>query len=381
MEKRNKNIGKNIGLYIIIIISCMGIGFLIGKTGIADKWKEIPFPIFMVRLVVIYLFFFLSALIHIVIHETGHMIAALLRGWKFLSFMIMGVVLSRREGRLHLSRFSMPGAGGQCLMLPPENGDTTWGIAFYNAGGVLANLLLTICSFIPLLTCYNSLSWATASFLICNAIVGFFLILMNGVPHNLAGIPNDGMNILKLHKDVFSSQIFLHTMQVMGYLMQNNEKPINNMPYQCDGKDIDPTNALHVMALSTDLSLAMSRMDFEKARVILKRIEPDKEQIIPIYRNEILLEKIFLTLIVPYKKADIEYLLEKPLLKYLKQQSAFRPSALRVQYALARLYELNSAKAERIYQQFQKVCRTYYLQGEVNSEKKLVEYVQQLSLA
>ena len=359
----------------------MGIGFLIGKTGIMDRLKGMPFSVFMVRLFVVYFFFILSALIHIVIHEAGHMIAALLRGWKFLSFMIMGVVLSRREGRFHLSRFSLAGAGGQCLMLPPENGDTAGGIAFYNAGGILANLLLTIFSFIPLLTCYNSLSWVMASFMICMGIVGVFLILMNGIPHNLAGIPNDGMNILKLHKDLFSSQIFLHTMQIMGYLMRNDEKQINSMSYQCDGKDIDPTNALHMMALSTDLSLAMSRMDFEKARGILKRIEPDKDLIIPLYRNEMSLEKIFLTLIVPYEKADIEHLLDKPLLKYLKQQSAFRPSALRVQYALARLYESDDTKAEELYQQFQKACHTYYLQGEVKNEKRLIEYVRQLSQA
>ena len=144
---------------------------------------------------------------------------------------------------------------------------------------------------------------------------------------------------------------------------------------------MDPTSAIHLMALSADLSLAMSRMDFEKARAILIRVEPWREEIIPIYRNEMTLEKIFLTLTAPHAKEDVERLLDKSLLKYLKQQSAFRPSALRVQYALARLHESDEHKAEKIYQQFQKVCRSYYIQGEVKIEERLMEYVRQLSVA
>ena len=378
MEKRKKNTVKALGVYVGIFLFCVGIGFLIGKSEVADGWKKLPLTVLLTRIFVVYFLFLLSALIHIIVHEAGHMVAALLRGWNFLSFMIMGVVLSRREGHFHLSRFSLAGAGGQCLMLPPKDGDTAKGILIYNAGGILANLLLTVCLFVPLLVGFDSLTWVTSAFLICGVLVGVFMILMNGIPHALSGIPNDGMNILKLHKDAFSSQIFLHTMEMAGALMMNDTRKINSMPYICDGHDIDFTNVLHVMALSTDLSLAMFRMDFEKARTILQRIEPYKEQLIPIYRNELAFDRIFLTLTVPHEKADIECLLDSSFLKYLKQQSVFRPSALRVQYALALLHESDNVKAERLYLQFQKTCRTYYVQGEVEAEKRLVEYVRRL---
>ena len=36
---------------------------------------------------------------------------------------------------------------------------------------------------------------------------------------------------------------------------------------------------------------------------------------------------------------------------------------------------------EEYYQQFQKVCRSYYIQGEVKIEERLMEYVRQLSVA
>lgn len=378
MGKHKKNKWKNLGVYAAFIVFCGGIGFLIGKTGIADGWKGMPLSDFLIKLVVLYLFFMLTVLLHIIVHEAGHMIAALLRGWKFLSFMILGVVLSRQEGRFRLSRFRLAGASGQCLMQPPQQGDTDLGITFYNLGGVLANLLLTLASVIPLLTDYESLSWAAASFLTTLVVTGVFIILMNGVPHCLAGIPNDGMNILKLRKDAFSSQVFLDAMRVMGYLMQDEEKQLNSMPYLCDGKELDPMNAMHVMAVSTDLSLAMSRMDFEKAREILKRIEPYEKKIVPLYRYEMTFDRIFLTCTLSHEKEAIADLLDESFLRYLKQQSAFRPSALRVQYLLARLYEKDEIKADRFYRQFQKVCRTYYVRGEVTIEKRLVEYIRQL---
>lgn len=378
MGKHKKNKWKNLGVYAAFIVFCGGIGVLIGKTGIADGWKGMPLSDFLIKLVVLYLFFMLTVLLHIIVHEAGHMIAALLRGWKFLSFMILGVVLSRQEGRFRLSRFRLAGASGQCLMQPPQQGDTDWGITFYNLGGVLANLLLTLVSVIPLLTDYESLSWAAASFLTTLVVTGVFIILMNGVPHCLAGIPNDGMNILKLRKDAFSSQVFLDAMRVMGYLMQDEEKQLNSMPYLCDGKELDPMNAMHVMAVSTDLSLAMSRMDFEKAREILKRIEPYEKKIVPLYRYEMTFDRIFLTCTLSHEKEAMADLLDESFLRYLKQQSTFRPSALRVQYLLARLYEKDEIKSDRFYWQFQKVCRTYYVRGEVTIEKRLVEYIRQL---
>ena len=114
MGQKKKSNRKNIGLFIIFFVLCLLAGFAIGKSGMVDGLKGMPFSEFLIRLGVFYLFFLLSVFIHIVAHEAGHMVAAFIRGWKFLSFMVMGVVLSKRGGHFHLSRFSLAGAGGQC---------------------------------------------------------------------------------------------------------------------------------------------------------------------------------------------------------------------------------------------------------------------------
>lgn len=374
-KKTSYKILRTIKLAIIGIIIGFGAGFVIGKIIKPMIYADISSADVALTLFLALVFFVLSFIIHIVVHEAGHMIAAMARGWKFLSFMIMGIVLNRRNGRLRLSRFSMAGAAGQCLMLPPENGDTPFGIALYNAGGVLANLLLTVIASVILFMPSTHHSLTETVFLLCIIIVGLYLIIMNGIPHKLAGLPNDGLNMLSLRNDKFATMVFLRSMRLIGYLMQNDTSRLEAMTYMCDNRDINFSNPIHVMALSSDLSLAMLRMDFGKANAIMQRAEPHMSRMITIYRNELTLERIYLTLIRPHYPEDINRLLDKSISKYLQVQSVFRPSALRVQYALAAIHEADSSKAEKIYEKFQRVSRKYYLQGEIKYEQQLVDFV------
>lgn len=374
-KKTSYRILRTIKLAIIGIIIGFGAGFVIGKIIKPMIYADISSADVALTLFLALVFFVLSFIIHIVVHEAGHMIAAMARGWKFLSFMIMGVVLNRRNGRLRLSRFSMAGAAGQCLMLPPENGDTPFGIALYNAGGVLANLLLTVVASVILFMPSTHHSLTAIVFLLCVIIVGLYLIIMNGIPHKLAGLPNDGLNMLSLRNDKFATMVFLRSMRLIGYLMQNDTSRLEAMTYMCDDRDINFSNPIHVMALSSDLSLAMLRMDFGKANAIMQRAELHISRMITIYRNELTLERIYLTLIRPHYPDDINRLLDKSISKYLQVQSVFRPSALRVQYALAAIHEADSSKAEKIYERFQRVSRKYYLQGEIRYEQQLVDFV------
>lgn len=89
-----------------------------------------------------------------------------------------------------------------------RNGDTPFGIALYNAGGVLANLLLTVIASVIMFMPSAHHSLVTTVFLLCIIISGLYLIVMNGIPNKLAGLPNDGLNMLNLHKDEFPRWCF-----------------------------------------------------------------------------------------------------------------------------------------------------------------------------
>ena len=143
-------------------------------------------------------------------------------------------------------------------------------------------------------------------------------------------------------------------------------------------QEVDYENPILVMAVNFDISLAIARMDFEKAHAIFKQMQPEEDKIISIYRMEMLYEKVFLFLVSPRDGVDVGDLIDSDTLKYFEMQTIFRPTSLRVKYAFARLYEGDEEKAAIIYRQFQKTCESYHIPGEVMSEKRLVEYVRTL---
>lgn len=367
---------KNFLVYTVFFVLSCFIGFFVGKMAVnAEANADLDMLQIVSRAASVGVFLVLSIFLHIFVHEAGHMLAALSRGWSFMSFMMAGIVLSRKNGRFRLSRYSLSGAGGQCLMLPPEKGDTDAGIVFYNVGGILANATVTVSASFALYEFHSSFSFYGTAFLWLVVLLGLFFVLVNGIPHRLSGLPNDGMNVANLRKDRFSTFVFLNSLRMLGFLMSGDTARFRSMSYMCDGKEINPSNNIHVMAVSMDISLALANMDFNKARAIIGRINPYSDKIVQIYRNEFTLERIFLTLTSPHRKSEIEHLLTPSVRKYIKSQGVFRPSVVRVQYALAKLHYHNENEAARIYEHFENVCRHYYIAGESEIERTLVEYV------
>ena len=62
---------------------------------------------------------FVAIVLNTFFHELGHLIFGLLTGYRFLSFRIFGLMLTRESGSLRFKKHSMPGTLGQCLMAPP----------------------------------------------------------------------------------------------------------------------------------------------------------------------------------------------------------------------------------------------------------------------
>ena len=152
----------------------------------------------------------------------------------------------------------LAGAGGQCLLLPPENGDSDFGIMLYNLGGVIFNLMFSVISGILLWTCHESL----------NPYLNIFLMLFSGV-----GIC-----------------FFL----------------VNGEEYYSDNKRLDMSSPFHVCALTMDLAVALDRLDFDKAHNLISLAEERWNEIIQIYKNEIAMERLFLNLIDNGDKSKIE---------------------------------------------------------------------------
>ena len=371
-ETKRAKIWPVLVFYGICIVLGLALGLSISASlGRGLKWWQL-----MLRLLEGGVLIMVAVLLQIVLHEAGHMVAGLMRGWSFISFMAFGLVLTRRNGKFHLSRFAIPGAGGQCLMSPPDEGVTDGDIAFYNAGGVLMNLFVSLLAGVSCVFSYSFCVWEINVLLGSMATVGVIFAAINGIPCTHGGLPNDGLNIQQLRKDKYSTHVFLASMRCIARLQSGHPVTQIMEDYLCNGnKKIDYANPIHVMAVNMDISLAIAKKDFAKAHALFDGMEPYIDQVVGIYQMEMMYEKVFLYLVSPREGVDVKKMIDSQTLKYFKMQSAFRPTTLRVHYAYVRLYEHDENKAEQVYQKFQKVCDSYHIPGEVVTERQLVEYV------
>ena len=319
--------------------------------------------------------FYLSLVLHTFFHELGHMVCAKIRGWKFISFMLFGIVLTKKDKDFRFSRYKIPGALGQCLMIPPEEGDTDFGIALYNAGGVVMNFLLLLTAIVAFILGKDVYPGYIILFLVTFICVGAFMMLINAIPLKISGLPNDGMNIVSLGKDKFSSEIFLCSMRAVAAMQKGCRISEFLERYITENVKIDYSNTIHVMALSFDYSRALDLKDFDKASSLMYGINAHLYLLPKIYRLEFGMENVFLSLVRGCSETEIDKLLDDETKKYIEGVASLRPSGLRVRYAIALLYEKDMEKAERIYGLFQKLCSKYYLPGEALSEKQLLEYL------
>ena len=135
------------------------------------------------------------------------------------------------------------------------------------------------------------------------------------------------------------------------------------------------SSPFHVCALTMDLAVALDRLDFDKAHSLIALAEERWNEIIQIYKNEIAMERLFLNLIDNGEISKIEEAVnDKNIMNYLNQNATFRPSALRIQYAIALIYDKDREKADKIMERFNTISESYYNIGDTLCEKALMKY-------
>ena len=139
---------KSILYQVVFFFLCLAVGAFIGALLARSDKSAIQLLPALIELLI-----FIPTLIilQIIIHEAGHMLAALASGWEFLSFRIFKFTISRKDGKFHFSVFHIPGTAGQCLMMPPERPLSPSQLSFYNMGGVLLNLGTAVLALLLLL--------------------------------------------------------------------------------------------------------------------------------------------------------------------------------------------------------------------------------------
>ena len=154
-----------------------------GREGTLDMLRiagELPLVDFITPIVLAFVAMVVAIVLHIVLHEAGHLLMGLATGYRFSSFRIGSIAFVRQDGRIRFRRYKLAGTGGQCLMSPPEVPAEQVPFLWYNAGGVMMNVVVALLALVLLMTGNMSMWWSEWCMMM--VIVGLFLAVMNGIP-------------------------------------------------------------------------------------------------------------------------------------------------------------------------------------------------------
>lgn len=311
----------------------------------------------------------------VTVHELGHLVCGLLTGYKFVSFRIFNLTFIRIDGRLKIKRFAIAGTGGQCLMSPPDLPLEKIPVGLYNAGGVIANLLV-LAVVVPLMWCDLTpfLYEFTAVFIVVDVII----ILMNGIPMLNGKITNDAGNILLLRSNMRAKRAIMDQLRANA-MIQSGVRP-KDMPDEWfrPEADIDYGNALEVSVPVMSASRLVDMQEWEAAYAAFEDLYRHKSEIMPLYVLEIKCELVFLALITG-RTARAEELLDDELMKYIRTYSKVMSSKVRALCAIALYIEHDKNKALAIRQKLYDARNTYLLQGEIKSDLALMSAISGLA--
>ena len=227
----------------------------------------------------------IACFLQVIIHEGGHLVAGLLTGYKFVSFRFLSWTLIRKDGRLHWRKFNLAGTGGQCLLAPPdkpvEEIDTRW----YNAGGVLANVITAALAIVLIWAC-GLPTWLDI-LLAMMALIGIFFALLNGIPMKMGGVANDGSNLFQLEKDLPGKQCFCNVLELNA---RNQEgEPYAELPERLFQVPelIDWKNSMHVAAVLASATRKQSLHQWEESYQQLTEACSHKSDIMVLYQLEL----------------------------------------------------------------------------------------------
>ena len=331
--------------------------------GISSGEKIFRLCVSMVMLVAAFM-------IHIVLHEAGHLIFGLMSGYRFSSFRIGSHMLMKEEnGKLVHKKFKITGTGGQCLMIPPEMVDGKIPVVRYNLGGSLVNLAVSVL-LLPVFLLMDKGGMAALFFfmMIC---MGVLTGLSNGVPLRTKAINNDGYNAISLGRNPEAMRSFWIQMKANELLTKGIRT--KDMPEKWFEVPSDESmkNAIIAPLGVYAVSRLMDQHRFDEAEKLMNHLLEIESGIVGLHRSLMICDLIYLELIGQNRPERVQELYTREVKKFVKAMGRF-PSVIRMQYAYFLLGEDDPDAVARVMALFERVAAEYPYPNDINTERELI---------
>lgn len=372
MAKEKKKQSAKSHLISICFFTVLGV--ILGLSMISFvEWQlpeGIPSSEKAIRIFVMLVFLYLAFMIHIVLHEAGHLIFGLMSGYQFSSFRIGSHMLMKENGKLVHRKIKIAGTGGQCLMVPPEMLDGKFPVVLYNLGGSMVNLLVTALM-IPVFVAIDKNSIFALFFFLLIAI-GAITGLGNGIPMRTKTVDNDGYNAISLGKSKEAMRAFWIQMKTNEQLT----KGIRTKDMPEEWFEVPTDEAMRNPMVATIGVYAASRLmdqhQFEDASELIEHLLDIESGMVPLHRNLLICDQIYLELIGENRSDRVEMLYTKELKKFMKAMKTF-PSVIRLEYAYNLIAAQDPKAAAKSMEAFERVAATYPYPNDINTERELIK--------
>ena len=302
---KNKIINELLQLVGIMAIGAV-VGYSVGKiAGDTLSRGETPNIIFLLLAGVI------AFILHIIVHEAGHLFFGFLSGYKFISFRVFDFKIIKDEnGKLKIRYERLAGTGGQCLMRAPEYVEGKFKYKLYLLGGVIFNIVLSIVSWLILPSYYTLLF----------ALIGFALAFLNLIPMGF----NDGMTFYHASKDETTRFVLYLQLEYIYYQSIGKnlliEKP--EVVEKINSLEITNTNYLTDSLEFIKLDGLEYFFEFDALYNEARKLYIEREDLLPVYKVELmaLLVKL-ISLVNPEDELLEELMNDKSLKVRLKQKN------------------------------------------------------------
>ncbi|MBQ0012483.1 MAG: M50 family metallopeptidase [Clostridiales bacterium] len=370
MEKnKDKKSGKPILGSLFFLLFGFGCGVIYiwyAQKFLTDASKLASFLTFIGLLIYMYVAFALQ----LILHEAGHLVFGLMTGYRFGSFRIFSFIWLRKDGKITFKRMNVAGTGGQCLMMPPDlvNGKVPY--VFYNLGGALINLILSVLFLVLFILGKNTPYWS--GICLVSFWTGLIVGLMNGLPMKMGLVNNDGHNAYEISKCVEAQEAFWVQMKVGEAYARGiglSELPDEWFTMPDDawmGNSIIATKAVFIC------NRQMEQKRFAEADENMAHILEIDSGMVGLHRNLLLMDRMYVEMITENRKEVVDHFLNQMTKNFMNAMKNI-PSILRTRYALALLSDRDVAKAESIKKEMDESAKTYPYPREIELERSFMQ--------
>ncbi|MGM9759053.1 MAG: hypothetical protein ACI30I_02930 [Parabacteroides sp.] len=375
----NKRILRNMAGTLACVIVGFGLVWLIATAVNHDETdvpveKEVGRMAVVGKIVLAILFSVGCGIIHVLLHEVGHLLCGLATGYRMLSFRIFKYTWVHDKMGYHWKQYHVAGTLGQCIMVPMDQiTDKSIPYFWYNFGGVLMNLIVAALSGVLL---YAVEPGAVGRiFLLMMVCMGLLFAGMNGFPWTMNGVNNDGRTILVLARKPEMRLYFLNIMRIVGE--QSNGRRLVEMPQEWFNDQ--PLSGVTDYFMTLNRMIYMSLQEdmgrLERAREIAEEIMAFGRMLPPILVMEVGAERVMLELMTSNRKDVVDSLWTEPLQTYTTTNCKYSPIKMAVLYAVELIHHHDKAKAETYRQALEGKMDEFAMPGEAGTALYLINLV------